>query len=321
MLTIAKFVFLVTPSLTGQIPSSQAKPPQQGSRQPLFLWRTHFLTAWCSCFFSCMKADIVNIIERLALCLSMLALLPEEALHSRSVRVRALAREAKWAAKHLAEQEEPQPLPEPGFFKACGSSDFLRHQEGAPWGAPGVNLAKQGLPLHAQIDNPPRSEGAQLPWAVSGRREAGSPSILDWQSLGSPEPASVFRGVARRSGQLSSGEKEPMGKAGPSLSPGSPSKNTTGNVQASRVHRKRLTVPQKRTARVGVARRMAPRREVEEVCPLKSWSLWSVGSESSQVASLSAGPSRQMWCWPVEFLGFSRQCQGRSVRSQTQQWV
>jgi hypothetical protein len=257
----------VNSHLTGHLSSLQATPSQQGSRQPLLLWRTHFLTAWCSCFFSCKKSDIVNIAERLALCLSMLALLPEEARNSRSVRVRALAREAKWAAKHLAEQEEPQPLPEPGFFKACGSSDFRRQQEGAPWGAHGVNLAKQGLPLHAQINTPLRSEGAQLPRGVSERGEAGSPSIADWQNSGSPEPASLFRGVAKSSGQLSSAKEEPMGKSGPSLFPGSPSKNMTGNVQASRVHHKRQQTPQKRKiAQFGVARKVAPRALYQEVC-------------------------------------------------------
>ncbi len=309
--------------MTGQWSSLQETPPKQETRQPLLLWHMHLRAAMYSCYCSCKLADLVNVVERTALCLSILALLPEAARQNRSLRRKALAREAKHAAKHakhLAEQAKPEPCPETVFFKASASSDFRRERDGAPRGAHGaqgghmgstwVNSPEQGLPvLHAQTKphTPYKSEGASLPRRVPGRREppslsashwetpglspetAGSLSASHWKTPGSsPEPASLVRGVAGRSGGLSSGEEEPMGKkkiltsaqpheaggaAGKSVtrvSPGTPSKDTTGTVQASCADRKRQTMPQKRkegpNGGNGVARKMAPRREYHEVC-------------------------------------------------------
>jgi hypothetical protein len=97
------------------------------SMQPLLLWHTGMWAAMHACYWSGKRGDLVNLSERLALCLVMLALVPGEARHKRTARLNALARKEKRAALHRTKVGEPQHV----FFKAY-PSDNLPPQVGGP---------------------------------------------------------------------------------------------------------------------------------------------------------------------------------------------
>jgi hypothetical protein len=86
--------------------------------QPLLLWQTGFWAAMHHCYVSGSPGDLVNMLHRLSLCLVMLALLPVAARCNRRARLKALAREAERAAKHVARDRDPQHV----YFEACPDS-------------------------------------------------------------------------------------------------------------------------------------------------------------------------------------------------------
>jgi hypothetical protein len=97
-----------------------------GTMQPLHLWRTGFWAARYSCYISGKRSDLVNMAEGLALCLTMLALLPRKGLLNQTMFVKALAREAKRAAQHPPEGGDPQHM----FFQAFSATNFPRQYSG-----------------------------------------------------------------------------------------------------------------------------------------------------------------------------------------------
>ncbi len=87
------------------------------TRQPLLLWQTSLWAAMHACYTSGKRGDLVDLSERLALCLVMLSLVPEKARHTRTVRLMALAREAKRGAGKSVEDGEVRHI----FFRALSA--------------------------------------------------------------------------------------------------------------------------------------------------------------------------------------------------------
>jgi hypothetical protein len=102
-------------------PFLQDKATTGAAMHPLFLWETRFWAAIHSCYMAHKAEDLGNLPKCLALCLVMLALLPATARPTQTLRLKALAREAR---KHLREQASPRPLPDPVYFRASPATKF-----------------------------------------------------------------------------------------------------------------------------------------------------------------------------------------------------
>jgi hypothetical protein len=81
-----------------------------------------------ACYFSGKRGDLVNVSERLALCLVLLALVPVELRHKRTVRLNALAREAKRGAGKYLEDKKVRHI----FFRALSAGNMPPEVNGIP---------------------------------------------------------------------------------------------------------------------------------------------------------------------------------------------
>jgi hypothetical protein len=72
-----------------------------------------------ACYFSGKRGDLVNLSERLVLCLVMLALAPVELRHKRTIRLNALVREAKRGAGKYLEDGKVHHV----FFRASSADN------------------------------------------------------------------------------------------------------------------------------------------------------------------------------------------------------
>jgi hypothetical protein len=107
----------------------------QATVRPLLFWQTSFWAGMHSCYSSGKRMDLVNLSERLALCLVILALLPVESRCNQSARAQAFAREGRRAAKHFAANREPQHL----LFQACPASTLPPQLDESTHGADVIN--------------------------------------------------------------------------------------------------------------------------------------------------------------------------------------
>jgi hypothetical protein len=98
------------------------------TRRPQLLWQAGLWAAMHACYWSGKGGDLVNLSERLALCLVMLALVPVEVRHKRTVRLMALAREAKCGAGKSVEDGTIQHV----FFRAVSADNRPPEISGPP---------------------------------------------------------------------------------------------------------------------------------------------------------------------------------------------
>jgi hypothetical protein len=146
--------------------------------QPLLLWQTGFWAALYHCYVSGKRQQLVNMLNRLALCLVMLALLPVEARRNRRARLKALAREAKRAAKNVAKDREPQHV----FFTACPDSslppqpNIPAHEAEGGQSCPAQDIVQDSS--HGMACSPLSPKPAKLQISSSGLVERKDTAIL-----------------------------------------------------------------------------------------------------------------------------------------------
>jgi hypothetical protein len=176
----------------------------QATVRPLLFWQTSFWAGMHSCYSSGMRMDLVNLSERLALCLVMLALLPVELRLNRSARAQAFAREGRRAAKHSAAHGEAQYI----FFKACRASTLP---------------AQRNEPVHqADMDSRFNRSGPariplQNPYSTAGNKRRGKRLAPTLCAVPALRKSGDLRAGATQEGQQETREKrkaEPTSRGG-----------------------------------------------------------------------------------------------------------
>jgi hypothetical protein len=173
----------------------------QATVRPLFFWQTIFWAGMHSCYSSGKRMDLVNLSQRLALCLVMLALLPAETRSNRSARAQAFAREGRRAAKHSAAKTESQHI----FFQAYPASTLPAQRDEPSHKADVNSRFNRSGPAHIPLQDPNSVAGGK------GRGKLLAPTLSAVPSL---RKSGDVRAGTRQGGRQGTREKRKAGPGG-----------------------------------------------------------------------------------------------------------